>query len=49
MSYNPPICKIIRVKMTGVLMESRLSSFSNPDPSKRTETYTIVDDSEAWE
>lgn len=48
MSYNPPLCKIIRVKMTGVLMESQLSSF-NPDPSKKTETYTIFDDSDAWE
>lgn len=47
MSYNPPLCKIIRVKMTGVLMESRLSSF-NPDPLK-TDKYTIVDDSDAWE
>lgn len=47
MSYNPPLCKIIRVKMTGVLMESRLSSF-NPNQSK-TDKYTIVDDSDAWE
>ncbi len=47
MSYTPPLCKIIRVKMTGVLMESRLSSF-NPDPTN-TEKYRIVDDSDAWE
>ena len=48
MSYNPPLCKIIRVKMTGVLMESRPSSLNNLDPLS-TEKYKIVDDSDAWE
>lgn len=45
MSYNPPLCKIIRVKMTGVLMESNLTSV-NP---LSTDKYKIVDDSDAWE